>query len=515
MNCNDNGETIAIASRLHRLGKAVSHQYPNHTYDRRGSFKFFDDNDASELFITAVLDGPTVDSVKELIDRSIDVDNQTFITGSIYVDPYGKKVTIDDLDYQSDILDFIDNEMPVLGLDSQLTVNIDDPYQEPTVATFENESFYWGWFNPTYSQQLFLNQNERRVFLYNADDRSACNIHYYSNSSAFDENGSDLWCNIAINLQPGYASCAGSVGEPGSDSHLRPTPFFQALHQGATLGEAFLFASKYVSWKTILIGDPLMVVNFPDDIPSNQDISFTLLPNDEVILREKVFIEESLGWAARQTRLLEEMRDRVVASEHFPEALNLLQPVDNWYNLKNEQSQTDLYFIIVSRWLRHIQQTTNVSIDQWLEDNSEKITSRLNDVVKQTGVPTVASTYIQPVGYWEFILTYIHQELTWENIFFEIEVAVNETFDSGSIVVDVSSLTDITGWKYEGQPYFFLQMPDTGFPSNFSGRRIKFVSPSDNYLRSTQTYYLRWTAINSDGVAFPGASATQQIIIPS
>ncbi len=510
---NDGGEIIAVASRLHRLNKAVSHQFSNHTYDRRGDFQFFDATDATELFITAVLDGPTKEAVMKLIDRSLDVSNQTFVTGDIVVDPYGRQTVTTDIDYQDDILDFIENELLNLGLDESVTVDIDDPYEEPTVAFLSHDSFYWGWFNPTYSQQLFLRQNERRVFLYNADDRSACNIHYYASGSAFDSNGSDHWCNLAINVEPGYAACAGSVDDPGSDAFLRPTPFFQALHQGSTVGEAFLFASEFVSWKIVLIGDPLMTVNFPIDIPSEQDITFQLLPNNEVILREKEVIEESLAWGARQTRVLNEIRDSVVASQDFAEELNLLSPINRWFNLKNTKSQTDIQFILVSRWLRYIQSTTSLSVDQWLDDNSHKITQRMKEVIRETGVSIIPESSVYNDGFWEFTFTFVHQELTLENIFFELEVSRNQTFDSGSILVDVSSLTDVTGWKYEGQPFLFIQFPESGFPSNFSGRRVRFSSPETNFLTSTEVYYVRWTAVDSSGLPFPGATATQRMIV--
>lgn len=508
---NDDGEIIAIASKLHRLNKSVVYKFSNHTYDRRGEFKFFDSNDAAELFITAVLDGPTKEAVMKLIDRSMDVSRQTFITGDFFIDPYGRQLTAADLQYQADILDFIANEVPNLGLDSQVTVDIDDPYQEPTTASFSHDSFYWGWFNPTYSQQLFLSQNERRVFLYNADDRSACNIHYYVNGSPFDTNGSDFWCNIAINIEPGYASCAGSVDDPDSDAFLRPTPFFQALHQGASLGEAFLFASEFVSWKTVLIGDPLMTVNFSVDIPSDQDTAFQLLPNNEVILREKEFIEDSLGWGARQTRLLNEIRDTVIASVEFPEALNLLSPTSRWFNVKNTKSQTDLHFGLVSRWLRYIQATTNLSASQWLDANSHKVTQRLQAVAQETGALAIPDSDVYDPGYWKFTFTYTHPDLTLENVFFELEVSRNTAFSL--LLVDLNTLTSVSGWKYEGQPFIFIQMPDSGFPSNFSGRRVRFSSPQANFLTSTEVYYVRWTAVNSAGLPFPGVTATERIIV--
>ena len=42
---DDDGETVAIASRLHLLGKSISNKKINHTFDRR-NFRFFDADDA-------------------------------------------------------------------------------------------------------------------------------------------------------------------------------------------------------------------------------------------------------------------------------------------------------------------------------------------------------------------------------------------------------------------------------------------------------------------------------------
>jgi len=130
------GDPIAIASRLHRLGHAVNYKGSNFTYDRRGAWKFFDLDDSKQMFITAVIDASTIDAAKTLIDRAMDVDNQIFITGKVYVDPFGKKFTADQLDFQNSLLDFISNELPLLGLESKLTVETLDPYIEPQVRFF-------------------------------------------------------------------------------------------------------------------------------------------------------------------------------------------------------------------------------------------------------------------------------------------------------------------------------------------------------------------------------------------
>ncbi len=501
---DDNGEIIAIASRLHRLGKPHQQKRPNHTYDRRGDWHFFDGNDATELFITAVLDGPTPEAVMKLIDRSIDVSNQQFITGKIYVDPYGNpRVTENQLQYEQDMLDFVNTEIPNLGLTSVVTADPEDPYTESTIAYLKNDSFYWGWGVSTFSKNLFLNQNERRVFLYNADDDSACQIHYYQDGSPFDPNGSDPWCNLAINVEPGYATTAGAVTAPssynaspvGEDAYLRPRPFFEALHRGATLGEAFLFASPYVNWKIILIGDPLMTVNFLSDLPADQDITLNTVSNNRAIINIKEILEESLAYGAREARLHTDLLNTVAASQDFGEELYLLYALAKWRDLKTLQSFYDLYHHAVRTWVSHIEKTTGLKLDAWLTRENEKVSEYLSDVL--AGIYVISDSYVYPEESWVYDFVYTHDRLTHENIHFRLQVASDEDFST--VVIDEKTSDSTSGWRYEQEQNVFVQFPTTGFPSNFGGRRIRYIALSINYLTRTELYYVRWLDINASG----------------
>ena len=107
-----------------------------------------------------------------------------------------------------------------------------------------------------------------------------------------------------------------------------------------------------------------------------------------------------------------------------------------------------------------------------------------------------------PEGEWEHIFVYTHVILTFEDIHFDLQVAIDSEF--ADIVVDVSTSDDITGWQYESEPYRFVQLPDSGFPANFSGRRIKYLSPETQRLRRSEIYYIRWRALNVENVrVFP------------
>ncbi len=508
----DDGEIIAIASRLHRIHHNYEQKRTNHTFDRRGDWQFYNTTDSSVVCLTAIIDGPTAAAAKKLIDRSIDVSRQSFITGKLYIDPFGNKLTTPQVEYEDIILDFIDNEVPNLGLTSVVTVDTDDPYTEPTISRLDNDSFYWGWFSPTFSKDLFLNQNERRVFLYNADDDSACKIHFFTTGSAFEINGSDPWCNLAINVEPGYASTAGAVDAPTEEGYLRPRPFFEALHRGSSLAEAFLFSSRFVNWKMVLIGDPLMTVAFKQPLPSDQDISNVLVGNNEVILQVKESLEEGLAYGARQERLTQDIIDKNVLSSEFSEELNLLYAATKWNTLKKQQVHNQLFSQPTLAWLNYIQQTTGLTLGEWLDSKNERISEFLRDVINliPNDSTNLTTDHIYPQGHWQFDFQYLHPRQTLENVHFEIQIASDSAF--ASLLIDTGTLTSIIGWKQEQEPLVFTSLIETGFPSNLSGRRIRYEQSSG--LVRTEVYFVRWRAVDTNGVPITGyQTSTKQLIV--
>lgn len=489
----DPGNLIAVASRLHRLGRERENQYPNPTYDRR-VFKYFDADDSDSVYLTAIINGPTKHAAKKLIDRSVVVDNLTFVTGKVFVDPYGKSDTDAQLQYQADMLDFIEKELPNLGLESQQTQETIDG-SDPFITSMAHDSFYFGWFTPRYSKSLFLNQNEKRVFLYNADSDAAAQIN-----EPLHDNTSDPWCNLAINVEPGYAVTAGAVADPDENSYLRPRPFFETLHHGATIGEAFLFASPVVDWRIILIGDPLLVVNFPLDLPDSQNPSNTLIANNECIRRIKEAIEESLAYGRRQSRLLDDVVNKVLLSTDITEEINLLYQTTGWRDQKNASAQNDLLGRAVDAFLTYILRTEGLTFEEWLEANNEKTTEFLNNLLATTlAQGSVDEDFVHEEGNWNYDFSYNHVRNVLENVHFQIQVSLDENFESAA--VDESSYLDEDGWKREVEPNVFTPLPSSGFPSNFSGRRVRFVSnKSTHVLTRTELYYVRWRPLDRNGV---------------
>ena len=68
--------------------------------------------------------------------------------------------------------------------------------------------------------------------------------------------GSTVWCKMM--LEKGVAATVGPVGEPYVESFPVPEVFFGLLLEGkATLAECFALSSPFLSWRMVLIGDPL------------------------------------------------------------------------------------------------------------------------------------------------------------------------------------------------------------------------------------------------------------------
>jgi uncharacterized protein (TIGR03790 family) len=58
-------------------------------------------------------------------------------------------------------------------------------------------------------------------------------------------------------IRDGVTGIAGHVAEPYLDATIRPHILFPAYLAGATLAEAFYLAMPYLSWQTVIVGDPL------------------------------------------------------------------------------------------------------------------------------------------------------------------------------------------------------------------------------------------------------------------
>jgi uncharacterized protein (TIGR03790 family) len=81
-----------------------------------------------------------------------------------------------------------------------------------------------------------------------------------SECTTLKNSNSRVWCKKM--LDNGIAATIGPVGEPYVQSFPVPEIFFNYLTEGyLTLAEAYLVSLPYLSWKMVLVGDPLYRIN--------------------------------------------------------------------------------------------------------------------------------------------------------------------------------------------------------------------------------------------------------------
>lgn len=419
----------------------------------------------------------------------MDVDNQPYITGTISLDPYGKKITSDQLNYQQEILDFIELDASQFGLDIISTQDIEDPYKDPVITYLKNHPFYWGWFIDRVSPQVFKKGTTKKVFLYNAD---------YDGGSDITDPNSETWVNTSL-LTGEYASTAGATSNPGETAFIYPRPFFECLFRGGGIGEAFLFANKYVNWKMFLVGDPLMVVEFPRQFTEKG------VPNKEVIRQIIQDIDNSI----KQYDIIITKNDDLMMQFMLDPTFDTMEMYfgfSEWRTrVANVDARNDSLGPAVISITDYIRATENQTINQWLFENNVKVSQSFSEVALSSINTTINENNIYEVGYWQVESTVIHNELTLENINYTLQISNNKDFTD--IVYEINS-NDNLNWFYEKEQYSYTSLPPEGFPSNYSGRRILYVG--NNYpLQENRNYHVRLFSDDS-GPSF--TSETQEIV---
>ncbi len=90
--------------------------------------------------------------------------------------------------------------------------------------------------------------------------KGSVGYHIASSECTTLKGSSNVWCKKM--LDKGVAATIGPVGEPYVQSFPDPQIFFHYLtEEYMTLAEAYLISLPYLSWKMVLVGDPLYKVN--------------------------------------------------------------------------------------------------------------------------------------------------------------------------------------------------------------------------------------------------------------
>ena len=197
-----------------------------------------------DVLMVARLDGPTPEIVKRVIDYSI-LTEKTGLSGTAYFDarwPFSDKKGQSAYAAYDHSIHLAARELEKLRI---MPVVLDDKNSLFGENTCPKAALYCGW----YSLATYIN----------AFDWMPGAIGYHIASSectTLKRHGSRVWCKAM--LEKGIAATLGPVGEPYVQAFPLPELFFHFLTEGyLTLAEVYTVTLPYISWKMVLIGDPL------------------------------------------------------------------------------------------------------------------------------------------------------------------------------------------------------------------------------------------------------------------
>lgn len=188
------------------------------------------------------LDGPRPDLAKRLVDDAIAVE-KTGLSGTFYIDARGLK---GDNSY-SQYDEHLRNLYKILKEKSTLPVVLDNKPDLFPENSAPNAALYAGW----YSLGKYVDSFKW--------EKGAIGFHIASaEAKTLKQPGSMVWCKRMI--EEGVAATLGPVDEPFLDSFPLPDVFFPLLMSGKfSLLEVYFQSTPFLSWRQILIGDPLYI----------------------------------------------------------------------------------------------------------------------------------------------------------------------------------------------------------------------------------------------------------------
>lgn len=196
------------------------------------------------ILMVSRLDGPTPKLALELVDRAIGAERQG-LAGKVYLDARGmdQGPPLSYGGYDQSLRDLAARFQRVKPGYDVVLENTDRTWNRPGEAP--DVALYVGWYK--------LRQYED-AFTFNP---GALGYHMASGEAeSLHDPHEPGWCKNA--LERGITATIGPVGEPYLDSFPLPDELIPLWLTGRyTLGEAYYLATRYLSWRMVLIGDPL------------------------------------------------------------------------------------------------------------------------------------------------------------------------------------------------------------------------------------------------------------------
>lgn len=184
------------------------------------------------------LDGPTLADAKGLVDRALAAERDG-LCGRAYIDLGGGPAAQGDVWFSATA-----TALAPLGYE----IDIDhDPKTLPPTARFDAPVLYFGWYEWNVNAP-FTNPG----FTFPV---GAIALHLHSFSAATLRSTDHNW--VGPFVSRGVTATVGNVGEPYLEFTHQPQLFARALAAGQPLARAALFSIRCLSWKGIVVGDPL------------------------------------------------------------------------------------------------------------------------------------------------------------------------------------------------------------------------------------------------------------------
>ena len=197
-----------------------------------------------DILMVSRIDGPIPNIARRIIDECLEVEKNG-LAGTAYFDarwpnPGNKKLTGYTLYDRS-----IHNAANYIKKKGLMEVKIDYADKLFQAGECPKAALYCGWYSLAKYIDAFKWQPG--------------SVGYHIASSecvTLKKKGSRIWCKMM--LEKGIGATIGPVGEPYVEAFPLPEIFFRFLTDGYfTLAECYLVSHPYLSWKMILIGDPL------------------------------------------------------------------------------------------------------------------------------------------------------------------------------------------------------------------------------------------------------------------
>jgi uncharacterized protein (TIGR03790 family) len=204
--------------------------------------------DQSEVLMTSRLDGATEEVVKRIIDDSIEAE-RTGLKGKAYFDARWKDPGDKKLSGYAFYDRSIHKASQSLSEKKRIEVVLNDSEDLFRNGESPDTALYCGWYSLAKYVDAFTWQ------------KGSVGYHIASSECAtLKSPDSQVWCKKM--LDHGIAATLGPVGEPYVQAFPVPELFFEFLTEGSlTLAEAYLISLPHLSWKMVLIGDPLYRLN--------------------------------------------------------------------------------------------------------------------------------------------------------------------------------------------------------------------------------------------------------------